>query len=179
MYASFFSFFPLSFLFFSITPVPTAIYQGNGRFGVINCLFPDSKRLSHGNSHPHPIPMASALLQTPSTIFHSCHTHRNSNQEALKATIGKICHSKGWHLVKVIHLSTHPKKQFFCAGCHTSQCVAHARKTCLHVPSDVGKMLGFRADSGERILETSSVQNYGLIKAQGQDLWAEKAALRS
>ena len=38
-------------------------------------------------------------------------------------------------------------------------------------------MLGFRANSEERILETSLVQKGGFIKAQGHDLWAERAAL--
>lgn len=36
----------------------------------------------------------------------------------------------------------------------------------------------FRANSPERILETSLVQQGGFIKLQGQALWAEGAALR-
>lgn len=35
----------------------------------------------------------------------------------------------------------------------------------------------FGADSQERILEMSSVQKGGFIKAWGQDPWAERAAL--
>ena len=46
-------------------------------------------------------------------------------------------------------------------------------------PFVVGKMLGFKADSQESILETSLVQKCGLIKAQEQDLWAERATLGS
>ena len=44
---------------------------------------------------------------------------------------------------------------------------------------DVGEILGLEADSQERILETSLVQKGGFIKARGQDLWAERAALGS
>ena len=39
------------------------------------------------------------------------------------------------------------------------------------------EMLGFGADSQEKILETSAVQEGGFIKAQGQDPWVERAAL--
>jgi len=35
------------------------------------------------------------------------------------------------------------------------------------------------ADGQERILETSLVQKGGFIKAWGQDLWAERAAMGS
>ena len=44
--------------------------------------------------------------------------------------------------------------------------------------SDVGKTLGFKVYGQERILEMSLVQK-GFIKAPGQDLWAERAALGS
>lgn len=37
--------------------------------------------------------------------------------------------------------------------------------------------MGFRAHGQERILETSSVQKGGFIKAQRQDPWAERATL--
>ena len=40
-------------------------------------------------------------------------------------------------------------------------------------------MLGSQADGQERILGTSLVQKGGFIKAQGQDPWAERAALGS
>ena len=50
---------------------------------------------------------------------------------------------------------------------------------CQHLPSDVGKTLGFDADGQEGILETSLVQKGGFIKAQGQDPWAERVALGS
>ena len=36
--------------------------------------------------------------------------------------------------------------------------------------------MGSRANGQERILERSSVQNGGFIKAEGQDPWAERAA---
>ena len=42
---------------------------------------------------------------------------------------------------------------------------------------DVGKTLGFEDDGQERILETSLMQKGDFIKAQGQDPWAERAAL--
>ena len=40
-------------------------------------------------------------------------------------------------------------------------------------------MLGFEAKGQESILESSLVQKGGFIKAQGQDLQAERAALGS
>ena len=40
-------------------------------------------------------------------------------------------------------------------------------------------MLGFRANGPERILEMSLVQKGGFIKVQGQDPWADRAALGS
>ena len=40
-------------------------------------------------------------------------------------------------------------------------------------------MLGFEANGQEKILEMSLVQKGGFIKAWGQNLWAEKAALGS
>ena len=36
------------------------------------------------------------------------------------------------------------------------------------------EVLGFRANSQERMLQTSLVQKGGFIKAQGQDPWAEE-----
>lgn len=42
---------------------------------------------------------------------------------------------------------------------------------------DIGKMLGFEVDSGERILQTSLVQKGGVIIGQGQDPWTERTAL--
>ena len=48
--------------------------------------------------------------------------------------------------------------------------------TCWDGPNEVGNV-GVRGDGQERILETSSVQKGSFIKAQGQDLWAERAAL--
>ena len=43
--------------------------------------------------------------------------------------------------------------------------------------SDVEKMLEFRTNGQERILEMSSVQKHSFIKAQRQNPWAERAAL--
>ena len=39
------------------------------------------------------------------------------------------------------------------------------------------EVLGSRVDSQERLLEMSLVREGGFIKAQGRDLWAERAAL--
>ena len=49
-----------------------------------------------------------------------------------------------------------------------------------HPPSvdDVGRMLGLKANDQEQILEMSLVQKDGFIKAGGQDLRADRAALR-
>lgn len=44
---------------------------------------------------------------------------------------------------------------------------------------DGGKILGFEAKGQERIPESSLVQNCSFTKAQGQDPWAERAALGS
>ena len=41
------------------------------------------------------------------------------------------------------------------------------------------QVLGLGTDGQERILESSLVQRGGFIKAQGQDPWAERAALSS
>ena len=43
--------------------------------------------------------------------------------------------------------------------------------------TDIGKALGFEADSQERILEMSLMKKGSFIKAQGQDPWAERAAM--
>jgi len=45
--------------------------------------------------------------------------------------------------------------------------------------ADVGKTLGFEANSQERILETPLVQKGDFIKAWGWDPWAERVALGS
>ena len=39
------------------------------------------------------------------------------------------------------------------------------------------RMLGFGADGQERIVEMSLVQKGDFMKARGQDLWVERAAL--
>ena len=44
---------------------------------------------------------------------------------------------------------------------------------------DIGKTLRFKADGQEGILGTSLVQKGDFIKARGQDLWTERAALGS
>ena len=44
---------------------------------------------------------------------------------------------------------------------------------------DVGKMLAFEANGQERILERSLVQKGDFTEAQGQEPWAERAALGS
>ena len=44
---------------------------------------------------------------------------------------------------------------------------------------NVGKILGFRVNNQERMLETSLVQKGSFIKAWGQDPWAERAAVGS
>ena len=41
------------------------------------------------------------------------------------------------------------------------------------------KMFGFRVGGQKRILEMCSVQNSDVIKAQGQDPWAERATMES
>jgi len=45
--------------------------------------------------------------------------------------------------------------------------------------NDVGNMLGFEANSQERILETSLLQKGGFTKVPGQDPWSERVALGS
>ena len=49
----------------------------------------------------------------------------------------------------------------------------------LVIINDGGKMLGFKTDGQERILEMSLVHKGEFIKAQGQDPWVERAALGS
>ena len=44
---------------------------------------------------------------------------------------------------------------------------------------DVGKAVGFEANSQERMLEMSLLQKGCFIKARGQDPWSERAALGS
>ena len=64
-------------------------------------------------------------------------------------------------------------------GSYISHCDPGDPQMLLSAPSDIRKTLGFKANGQERILEMSLMQKDDFIKAQEQNLGAERAALGS
>ena len=91
------------------------------------------------------------------------------NKEALWHPQARLSPERQCHLSQM-----HSKK-----GSYISHCDPGDPQMLLSAPSDIRKTLGFKANGQERILEMSLMQKDDFIKAQEQNLGAERAALGS